>query len=117
MALIEIKMKVYKSKYGYKNLSPTLAGAQKEEYLKKEEQIAYEDEGEFRDWLEENYNILRIFNMSEEERHSIDKKWRESCREYVEECFKDTYDEEKITLRVEEEELNSHESFRLIGID
>ena len=89
---------------------------QKEEYLKEQEQREYEDDRELETWLEDNYSILTIFNMCEKERHDIDNDWRKSCREYVESCFADDYEEEEITLRVEEEELNSHESFRLIGI-
>lgn len=115
MALIEIKMKVYRPKYNYRHLS-TMTETQREEYLKEQEQKEYEDNGELETWLEDNYTILEIFNMSEEERHEIDKEWRESCRKYVETLFEDDYEEEEITLRVEEEDLNSHESFRLIGI-
>lgn len=117
MALIEIKMKVYRPKRPYQQHLETLTEDQKKEYLKEQEQREYEGDDELAIWLEDHYSILEIFNMSEEERHEIDKEWRESCREYVESCFEDDYEEEEITLRVEEEELNSHESFRLIGID
>ena len=115
MALIEIKIKVYRPKSNYRNLS-TMTETQRKEYLQEQEQKAYEDDRELEIWLEDHCTILEIFNMSEEERHEIDNEWRESCREYVESCFTDDYEEEEITLRVEEEELNSHESFRLIGI-
>ena len=115
MALIEIKTKVYRPKYGYKHLS-TMTETQREEYLKEQVQKEYEDNSELATWLEDNYSILTIFNMCEKERHDIDNDWRKSCREYVESCFADNYEEEEITLRVEEEELNAHESFRLIGI-
>ena len=93
-----------------------MSETQKEEYLKEQAQKEYEDNGELETWLEDNYSILTIFNMSEEERYDIDNDWRKSCREFVESCFADDYEEEEITLRVEEEELNAHESFRLIGI-
>ena len=116
MALIEMKMKVYRPKYNYQYLS-TLTETQKEEYLKEQEQKEYEDNSELETWLEDNYSILTIFNMCEQERKDIDKEWRKSCREYVESCFADDYEEEEITLRIEEEELNKYESFRLIGID
>ena len=115
MALIEIKTKVYRPKYNYRNLK-TLTEDQKKEYLNEQEQREYEDERELENWLEDHYTQLEIFKMSEEERHEIDKEWRERCREYVESCFADDYEEEEITLRVEEEELNAHKSFRLIGI-
>lgn len=115
MALIEIKMKVYKPKYNYPH-SSTMSETQKEQYLKEQEQQAYEQNNEFETWLEDHYSMLEIFNLSKEERHEVDNDWRKSCREYVESCFTDEYDEEEITLRVEEEELNNHESFRLIGI-
>ncbi len=116
MALIEIKMKVYRPQRTYQYLS-TMTETQKEEYLKEQEQREYEDESEFETWLEDNYTQLEIFNMNEQEKKDIDKEWRESCREYVEELFKDDYEEEEITLKVEEEELNKYNSFRLIGID
>lgn len=116
MALIEIKMKVYRPKLTYQYLK-TMTEDQKKEYLKEQEQREYEDESEFETWLEDNYTQLEIFNMNEEERHEIDNDWRKSCREYVESCFEDDYEEEEITLRVEEEELNTHKSFRLIRID
>ena len=115
MALIEIKMKVYRPRANYRNLK-TMTETQREEQLKEQEQKEYEDERELATWLEDNYGILEIFNMSEEERHEIDNDWRESCREYAEMCFEDDYIEEEITLRVSEEELNSHESFSLVGI-
>ena len=116
MALIEMKMKVYRPKYNYQHLS-TLTETQKEEYLKEQEQKEYEDEDALEDWLEDHYTVFEIFKMSEEEKKDVDKELRESCREYVESCFKDDYEEEEITLRVEEEELNKYNSFRLIGID
>ena len=115
MTLIELKMKVYRPKSNYRNLS-TMTETQKEEYLKEQEQKEYEDNGELEIWLEDRYSVLEIYNMSEEERQEIDKEWRKSCHEYVESCFEDDYEEEEITLMVEEEELNSHESFRLISI-
>lgn len=116
MALIEIKMKVYRPIRTYQHLS-TMTETQKEEYLKEQEQKAYEDEGDFEIWLEDNYTQLEIFDMNEEEKNDIDEEWRKSCKEYVEELFKDDYEEEEITLKVEEEELNAHENFRLVGID
>ena len=118
MALIEIKMKIYKptynSTYNYPHLSSTMFETQKEEYLKEQEQNEYESERDLEIWLEDRYSIAEIFNMSEDERHEIDNKWRKSCREYVEELFKDDYEEEEITLKVEEEDLNKYDNFRLI---
>lgn len=116
MALIEMKMKVYRPRFNYQHLS-TMTETQKKEYLKEQEQIAYEDESEFEIWLEDNYTQLEIFNMGEKEKQDVDLEWRESCREYVKTLFEDDYREEEIVLSVEEEELNAHKSFRLIGID
>ena len=109
MALIEIKMKVYRPKYNYQHLK-TMTETQREEYLKEQEQKEYEDNSELETWLEDNYSILTMYNMCEQEKKDIDKEWRKSC-------FEDDYEEEEITLRIEEEELNKYESFRLIGID
>lgn len=116
MALIEMKMKVYRPKYTYRNLK-TMTEDQAIKYLKEQEQTEYENEGEFETWLEDHYTQLEIFNMDEREKENIRKEWRESCKEYVEELFKDDYNEDEITLRVEEEELNSNWSFRLISIE
>ena len=113
MALIEMKMKVYRPKYNYQHLK-TMTETQKEKYLKEQEQKEYEDNSELETWLEDNYSILTIFNMCEQEKKDIDKEWRKSCREYVESCFADDYEEEEITLRIEEEELNKYNSFRII---
>jgi hypothetical protein len=54
--------------------------------------------------------------MSEKEKQDIDKEWRESCREYVAELFKDDYEEEEIVLSVEEEDLNKYDNFVLAGV-
>ena len=115
MALIELKMKVYKPKYNYPNMS-TMTETQREEYLNEQEQKEYEDDNELETWLEERCTRVEIFKMTKNEHNDIDKEWRESCRDYAESCFEDDYEEEEITLRVEEEDLNSHESFRLISI-
>ena len=117
MALIEIKMKVYRPKRPYQQHLETMTEDQKKEYLKEQEQMAYEEEDEFENWLEDHYTQREIFNMGEKEKKDVDLEWRESCRDYVESCFKGDYEEEEITLRVEEEEFNKYESFRLIGID
>ena len=116
MALIEMKIKVYRPKRTYQPFS-TLTEDQKEEYLKEQEQQEYEDERELETWLEDHYTQLEIFKMGEKERKDVDLEWRESCQDYVESCFEDDYEEEEITLRVEEDELNKYNSFRLIGID
>ena len=116
MALIEIKMKVYRPKRPYQQHLETMTEDQKKEYLKEQEQREYEDEREFETWLEDHYTQLEIFKMGEKEKKDVDLEWRESCQDYVESCFEDDYQEEEITLRVEEEELNAHKSFRLIGI-
>ena len=116
MEPIEMKIKVYRPKRTYQPFS-TLTEDQKEEYLKEREQKEYEDDRDLEIWLEDNYSILTIFNMCEKERHDIDNDWRKSCREYVESCFADDYEEEEITLRVEEEDLNKYKSFGLRGID
>lgn len=114
MALIEIKMKVYKPKPTYRNLK-TISETQKEQYLKEKIRKINENNYEFEPWLEDHYTILEIFNMDDDKHCEISKEWREHCRQEVEQDFLDDYNEEEIILSVEEEELNKYESFRLIG--
>lgn len=116
MALIELKIRIYKPRYPYPHLS-TMTEFQKEEYINKQVQDAYEEEDELEVWLEEHYSMLEIYKMNKSDRQKVDEAWRASCREYKESCFADDYDEEEVILRIDEEELNSHESFRLLGID
>jgi len=115
MARIGINLKVYRPRNNFRNLK-TMTEEQATKYLKEQEQIAYEDEEEFEIWLEDNYTQLEIFNMDEKEKQDIDKEWRESCKEYVEELFKDDYEEEEIVLSVEEEDLSKYDNFVLVGI-
>ena len=115
MALIEIKMKVYRPIRTYQHL-PTMTEDQKKEYLKEQEQREYEDERDLEIWLKDRYSILTIFRMSKEELHEIDNEWRKGCREYVEGCFIDDYEEEEITLKVEEEDLNKYDNFVLARV-
>ena len=115
MARIEINIKVYRPKNNFRHLQ-TMTEKQAAEYLKEQEQQAYEDSSELETWLEDNYSILTMYNMCEKERHEIDNDWRKSCREYVESCFEDDYEEEEITLSVEENDLNKYDNFILVGV-
>ena len=115
MARIEINIKVYRPKNNFSHLK-TMTEKQANEYLKEQEQDSYENEEDFKEWLEDNYSIVKVFSMDEQEKKVVDKKWRESCREYVEELFKDDYEEEEIVLSVEEDDLNKYDNFILVGV-
>ena len=115
MARIEINIKVYRPKNNYSHLQ-TMTEKQANEYLKKQEQDSFENEEDFKEWLEDNYSIIEVFAMKEQEKKVVDNKWRKNCREYVEELFKDDYEEEEIILSVEENDLNEYDNFILVGV-
>lgn len=98
-----IKIKVYK--YKWSNSIP-----QAEQYMDEEEKNAWldkrlqeeiEDMDAFGDFLADAYcSYADVFDLSESEKEKVKDKWARNCREYVEECFSDDWEEITMTIKV-----------------
>lgn len=53
----------------------------------------FEDEDEFKDWLNCGYSASEIFEMTTEERVEIQKKWDEYCADEVQDNLDYEWDE------------------------
>lgn len=98
-----LKVKVYKYKWG-------TTMPQNEQYMNEEEKNAWldkrlheeiEDMDAFGDFLADTYcSFADVFDLSESEKANVKDKWARNCREYVEECFTDDWEEIEMTLKV-----------------
>lgn len=98
-----LKVKVYK--YRWNTTMP-----QNEQYMNEEEKVAYldrrlqeeiEDMDAFEDFLADEYHSFAdVFDLSESEKANVKDKWAKNCREYVEDCFSDDWEEIELTLKV-----------------
>jgi hypothetical protein len=104
MAKAKAKVTVYKKSrvYGYGYDQPDLISEEQYEKLvadRKEELV--KSEGEFEDYLSDNYSYKEIFDMDEDEKAEVRSEYVNRCADWARDDIDDYWDCEELEVEVE----------------
>lgn len=104
MAKAKAKVTVYKKSrvYGYGYDQPDLISEEQYEKLvaeRKEELV--KSEGEFEDYLSDNYSYKEIFDMDEDEKAEVRAEYANRCADWARDDLEEDWDYEELEVEVE----------------
>ena len=104
MAKAKAKVTVYKKSrvYGYGYDKPDLISEEQYEELvadRKEELV--KDDGEFEDYLADNYSWTEVFEMNEDEKAEVRAEYAVKCADWARDDLEDDWDYEELEVEVE----------------
>ena len=105
MAKAKVKVGIYKKRqrvYGYGYDNPDLISEEQFEELvadRKEELV--KSEGEFEDYLSDNYSYKEIFDMDEDEKAEVRAEYADKCTDWARDDLEEDWDYEEIETEVE----------------
>jgi hypothetical protein len=104
MAKAKAKVTVYKKSrvYGYGYDQPDLISEEQYEKLvaeRKEELV--KSEGEFEDYLSDNYSYKEIFDMDEDEKAEVRAEYADKCADWARDDLEEDWDYEELEVEVE----------------
>lgn len=105
MAKAKVKVGIYKKRqrvYGYGYDNPDLISEEQYEELvadRKEELV--KSEGEFEDYLSDNYSYKEIFDMDEDEKAEVRAEYADKCTDWARDDLEEDWDYEEIETEVE----------------
>ena len=105
MAKAKVKVTVYKKRsrvYGYGYDNPDLISEEQyEELVANRKEELEKDEGEFEDYLADNYSWKEVFDMNEDERAKVRAEYAEKCADWARDDLEEDWDYEEIETEVE----------------
>ena len=105
MAKVKAKVVVYKKRqrvYGYGYDNPDLISEEQFEELvadRKEELV--KNDGEFEDYLADNYSWTEVFEMNEDEKAEVRAEYANKCADWARDDLEEDWDYEEIETEVE----------------
>ena len=104
MAKAKAKVTVYKKSrvYGYGYDQPDLISEEQYEKLvaeRKEELV--KSEGEFEDYLSDNYSLKEVFDMNEDEKAEVRAEYANRCADWARDDLEEDWDYEELEVEVE----------------
>ena len=106
MAKAKVTVTVYKKShvyvYGYGYDQPDLISEEQYEKLVADRKAELEkDDGEFEDYLADNYSWKEIFEMSEDEKAEVRFEYAEKCADLARDDLEKDWDYEELEVEVE----------------
>lgn len=104
MAKAKAKVVVYKKSrvYGYGYDKPDLISEEQYEELVADRRKELEkDDGEFEDYLSDNYSYKEIFDMDEDEKAEVRAEYANKCADWARDDLEEDWDYEEIETEVE----------------
>lgn len=105
MAKAKVKVVVYKNRkraYGDWYDQPDLISEEQYEKLIADRKAEFEkDDGEFEDYLADNYSWREVFGMSEDEKTEVRFEYAEKCADWARDNLEAEWDYEEIEVEVE----------------
>jgi hypothetical protein len=104
MAKAKAKVTVYKKSrvYGYGYDQPDLISEEQYEKLvadRKEELV--KSEGEFEDYLSDNYSYKEVFEMNEDEKAKVRAEYADKCADWARDDLEEDWDYEELEVEVD----------------
>ena len=105
MAKAKVKVGIYKKRqrvYGYGYDNPDLISEEQFEELVADRKVELEkSEGEFEDYLSDNYSYKEIFDMDEDEKAEVRAEYADKCTDWARDDLEEDWDYEEIETEVE----------------
>ena len=105
MAKAKVTVIVYKKRrcvYGYGYDNPDLISEEQYEKLVADKKAEFEkDDGEFEEYLADNYSWKEVFGMSEDEKAEVRFKYAEKCADWARDELEQDWDYEELEVEVE----------------
>ena len=104
MAKAKAKVTVYKKSrvYGYGYDQPDLISEEQYEKLVADRKAELEkDDGEFEDYLADNYSWMEVFEMNEDEKAEVRAEYVNKCADWARDDLEDYWDCEELEVEVE----------------
>lgn len=106
MAKVKAKVIVYKKRqcvygYGYDDNSDLISEEQFEKLVAIRKAELENNDGEFEDYLADNYSWREIFEMNEDEKAEVRAEYAEKCADWARDDLEEDWDYEEIETEVE----------------
>ena len=105
MAKAKVKVGIYKKRqrvYGYGYDNPDLISEEQFEELVADRKVELEkSEGEFEDYLSDNYSYKEIFDMDEDEKAEVRAEYANRCADWARDDLEEDWDYEELEVEVE----------------